>query len=89
METNSNVKTNVAIPPRMLLKDELSARGMSQRQLATIHGWQANTMRALMSGKSPSLQGPQWSWNAPWLSQTISGCQLPFVSGARISRRWR
>ena len=32
------MKTNVAIPPRMLLKDELSAQGMSQRQLATIHG---------------------------------------------------
>ena len=38
MEINLNVKTNVAIPPGMLLKDELSARGMSHRQLATIHG---------------------------------------------------
>ena len=38
MEINSNVKTNVAIPSGMLLKDELNARGMSQRLLATIHG---------------------------------------------------
>jgi addiction module HigA family antidote len=51
MEINSNVKTNVAITPRMLLKDELNARGMSQRLLATFMGRPANTVSALISGQ--------------------------------------
>ena len=50
MEIKSNVKTNVAIPSGMLLKDELNARGMSQRLLATFMGRPAHTVSSLISG---------------------------------------
>ena len=50
METKAQLEANVAIPPGMLLKDELDARGMSQRQLAISMGRPANTVGALISG---------------------------------------
>ena len=51
METSVRLEANVAIPPGMLLKDELAARGMSQRQLAASIGRLANTVSALIAGQ--------------------------------------
>ena len=51
METSVRLEANVAIPPGMLLKDELAARGMSQRQLAVSMGRPPNTVSALIAGR--------------------------------------
>ena len=51
METKVRAEANVAIPPGMLLKDELAARGMSQHQLAAAMGRPVNTINAIIAGR--------------------------------------
>ena len=45
------IESNVAIPPGLLIRDELAARGMSQRQLATTMGSSSNTVREIVAGR--------------------------------------
>ena len=47
----TQLETDAAIPPGLLIRDELAARGMSQRQLAAQLGRPASTINAIVLGR--------------------------------------
>ena len=51
MATETRPESNVAIPPGLTIRDELEARGMSQRQLASAMGRPASAVNAIVQGK--------------------------------------
>ena len=51
MAIESRLESNVAIPPGLTLRDELAARGMSQRQLAAVMERPASAVNAIALGK--------------------------------------
>ncbi len=51
MVTSERTESNVAIPPGLLIRDELAARGMSQRQLAITMGRPVNTVNEIVAGR--------------------------------------
>ena len=44
-------ESNIAIPPGLLIRDELAARGMSQRKLAATMKRPVNTINEIVSGR--------------------------------------
>ena len=46
-------ESNAAIPPGLLIQDELAARNMSQRQLAAAMGRPFNTINEIVSENGP------------------------------------
>ena len=53
MVTSDRIESSVAIPPGLLIRDELAARGTSQRQLAITMGLSANTVSQIVAGRRP------------------------------------
>ena len=51
MATDPIGESNVAIPPGLLIRDELAARSMSQRQLATAMKRPVNTINEIVMGR--------------------------------------
>ena len=51
MATETSLESNVAIPPGITIRDELEARGMSQRQLAAAMRRPASAVNAIVQGK--------------------------------------
>ena len=51
MATDLIGESNVAIPPGLLIRDELTARGMSQRKLAAAMKRPVNTINEIVSGR--------------------------------------
>jgi HTH-type transcriptional regulator/antitoxin HigA len=51
MATDLIGESNAAIPPGLLIRDELAARGMSQRQLATAMKRPVNTINEIVMGR--------------------------------------
>ena len=51
MATDPIGESNAAIPPGMLIRDELAARSMSQRQLATAMKRPVNTINEIVMGR--------------------------------------
>ena len=51
MVTRDRVESTVAIPPGLLIRDELEARGMTQRRLAAAMGRPANTVNEIVAGR--------------------------------------
>ena len=51
MATDLIGESNAAIPPGLLIRDELAARGMSQRKLAATMKRPVNTINEIVSGR--------------------------------------
>ena len=51
MATDLTGESNAAIPPGLLIRDELAARGMSQRKLAVAMKRPVNTINEIVSGR--------------------------------------
>ncbi len=51
MAIETRLESNVAIPPGLTIRDELAARGMSQRQLADDMERPASAVNAIVLGK--------------------------------------
>ena len=51
MATDLIGESNAAIPPGLLIRDELEARGMSQRKLAATMKRPVNTINEIVSGR--------------------------------------
>lgn len=51
MVTDLMEESNIAIPPGLLIRDELAARGMSQRKLAATMKRPINTINEIVSGR--------------------------------------
>ena len=51
MAIETRLESNVAIPPGLTIRDELAARGMSQRQLASDMERPASVVNAIVLGK--------------------------------------
>ena len=51
MATDPIGESNAAIPPGLLIRDELAARGMSQRRLAATMKRPINTINEIVSGR--------------------------------------
>ena len=51
MVTSERIESDVAIPPGLLIRDELAARDMSQRQLAMAMGRPVNTVNEIVAGR--------------------------------------
>ena len=50
-QPSDRIESDVAIPPGLLVSDELAARGMSQREFATTIGCSANTVTDIVAGR--------------------------------------
>ena len=49
--TSDRIETNTPIPPGFLIRDELAARGISQRQLAATTGRSVNSVSEIVAGR--------------------------------------
>ena len=47
----AQLETDAVIPPGLLIRDEIAARGMSQRQLAVQLGRPSSTINAIVQGR--------------------------------------
>ena len=61
-------QSNAVIPPGMLIRDELAARGMSQRRLAAAMERPVNAVNEIVLGRKPSRQRPRWGLRESWRS---------------------